>query len=74
MNEVKGTLMKNLSKFQIGTKTGHRSQEHVFVLKSIMSLYENYNIGLILSLYDISKFFDRENLIDVLGGSIQKSG
>ena len=32
-----------------------------------MSLSEHYNFGIIVSLFDISKFFDRENIHDVLG-------
>ena len=28
---------------------------------------QKYNQGMIVNLYDISKFFDRENLLDVLG-------
>ena len=66
MNQVKGKIMKNMSKFQLGTKVGHRPQEHIFVLKSIMSLHEYYNEGLLLNLYDICKFFDKEELTDVL--------
>ena len=40
MNEVKTTLMNNMSKFQLGAKAGHRPQEHILVLKSLMALYE----------------------------------
>ena len=31
-----------------------------------MSLYQHYKQGLLLNLYDISKFFDKEELTDVL--------
>ena len=63
MNE----LQLNMTKFQIGTKTGHRAQEHIFVLKSMIDLNNMLNRPTILSLFDIKKFFDSENLIDVLG-------
>ena len=67
MDQVKEDLMKNMSKFQLGTKKGHRSQEHIYVLISLMKYAEIYNEGLIVNLYDISKFFDKEVIPDVLG-------
>ena len=35
MSQIKDRILSNMSKFQIGTKTGHRVQEHLFTLKSI---------------------------------------
>ena len=35
----KDKMLSNLSKYQIGTKPGHRAQEHLFVLKSVMAIY-----------------------------------
>ena len=67
MNQVKEKLMKNMTKYQLGTKTGHRPQEHIFVIKSMIAMNQKYKKGMIINLYDISKFFDRENLPDVLG-------
>ena len=67
MNQVKDKLMESMTKFQLGTKKGHRPQEHIFVLKSVMALYEMYKEGLLINLFDISKFFDKEELHDVLG-------
>ena len=55
-----------MTKFQIGTKPGHRAQEHLFVLKRIIALYMQYDQAVILQLWDISKFFDRENLRDAM--------
>ena len=40
MDQVKEELMKNMSKFQLGTKTGHRAQEHIYVLISLMKYRE----------------------------------
>ena len=34
MSEAKGKMTANMTKYQIGTKPGHRAQEHLFVLKS----------------------------------------
>ena len=47
-------------------KPGHRSQENLYVLKSMMRLSEKYNELLILQMMDLEKFFDFENLVDVL--------
>ena len=33
-------IEKVMSKYQIGTKPGHRAQEHFFVLKSVIGMYE----------------------------------
>ena len=42
----------------------HRAQEHLFTLKSIIALYMSLGVAIIIQFYDISKFFDRENLQD----------
>ena len=67
MNEVKEDLMNSMTKYQLGTKSGHRAQEHIFVLKSVISLFAMNKEGIIANLYDISKFFDKELIPDVLG-------
>ena len=64
--EAKQKIIENMSKFQIGAVPGHRPQEHLFVMRSIVSLFEMINKPLILSLFDISKFFDKELLVDAL--------
>ena len=64
MSQAKETTMNSLSKFQIGTKTGHRAQEHLFTLKSIISLYLMLDLPMLVLLYDIAKFFYRESLRD----------
>ena len=57
-------IIQNMSRYQIGTVPGHRSEEHLFVMKMVISLYSSYNKPIILQLYDIKKFFDRELLVD----------
>ena len=57
-HEVKFKTNENISKFQIGAIAGHRAQEHIFTLKSVISLYKKKGKGLILCLYDLSKYFD----------------
>ena len=66
VSAMKSEINKNLSKFQIATKPGHRPQEHLFVLKSVIALYQFQGKALILQTYDFSKFFDRESLRDCM--------
>ena len=66
LNAAKNKLHENMSKYQIGAKPGHRAQEHLFTIKSAISLNTPYNKPLILSTYDVSKYFDRESLQDCL--------
>ena len=64
---IKPKIIKNISKFQIGAIPGHRSQEHLFCMRSIISLYnERMKKPVIVSLLDVSKFFDREHLKESL--------
>ena len=64
INKAKQKIVEGCSKYQIGAIPKHQSQEHLFTLKSVMIWYEMLKISLIMQLYDISKFFDRENLQD----------
>ena len=66
LNEIKATLLENMSIYQIGTKSGHRAQEHLFALKSIVSLHLSKDQPIIIQLYDVAKFFDCESLRDGL--------
>ena len=42
VSAAKDKMISNLTKFQIATKPGHRTQEHLFVIKSVMALYMSY--------------------------------
>ena len=53
-----------MSPYQIGTKTGHRAQEHLFVVKSVIGWFEQNKRAIALQLWDLSKYFDRESLRD----------
>ena len=64
MSKAKEIIIENMIKFQIGNKTGHRAQEHLFTLKSIISLFMMFDLPMLMKLYDISKFIDRESLRD----------
>ena len=61
----KAILMKS-SPYQIGGQPGHRAQEHIFSMKSILAKNIMQGGVIILQAYDISKFFDKETLPDVM--------
>ena len=66
MSYTKPIVYKNMSKFQIACKPGHRPSEHLFVVKSVMALYNSLNKGLIFSSFDLRKFYDSEKLTDCM--------
>ena len=45
---------------------GHRPQEYLFVIKSVIALFQMLGKGLLMEFFDITKYFDKENLRDVL--------
>ena len=65
VSKLKDRLTGNMSIYQTA-KPGHRSEENLFVVKSLMMLKEKYKEPLILQLMDLETFFDKECLIDVL--------
>ena len=63
---MKETILKKSSPYQIGGQPGHRAQEHIFSMKSILAKYIFQGELIILQAYDISKFFDKETVPDVM--------
>ena len=63
-SKMKEDLVNNMSKFQIGAKPGHRAQEHIFVLFSILELFRKENIPLIIQTWDVSRYFDSHTLLE----------
>ena len=61
---AKPILLQKMSKFQIA-KPGHRPQEHIYVIKSVLLLAEKYKNPILLQCMDYSKFFNKEMLVDV---------
>jgi len=53
-----------MSRFQIGGSAGHRPQEFIFVVRSVIQLYVIMNIVIIVMCWDIQKYFDKEILRD----------
>ena len=63
---MKGPLVSGSSIYQIGGQPGHRPEELVFVLKSIIALYRSREKMLLAQCYDVSKFFDKEMIEDAV--------
>ena len=63
---VKEKLIKNMTKFQLAGKPGHRPTEHLYVVLSVIGMAECKKESYILALYDLKKYYDRENLEDCM--------
>ena len=63
---MKEVILKKSSPYQIGGQPGHMPQEHIFSVKSILAKYCMQGMMVMLQAYDISKFFDKETLPDVM--------
>ena len=63
---MKEDIIKSGNKFQIGGIPGHRVEEHLIVVKSVIQLRMYQKSGVVLQLVDIEKFFDSEVLRTVM--------
>ena len=63
---VKPKIVEHMSPFQIGAVPGHRSQEHLFSLKSVIAMLEENKEAAAVQVFDLVKFFDSERLDDCL--------
>ena len=59
-----GGWLDGSSKYQVGGQPGHRPEELLFVLKSVMAKYKREKKIIVLQSYDVSKFFDKEMMED----------
>jgi hypothetical protein len=66
VNEMKYDIIESGNKFCIGGIPGHRPQEHLVTLKSIIGRHIELGNGIIVQLVDIEKFFDSEHLRGVM--------
>ena len=66
VQKTKDLIISSVSKFQIGGMPGHRPQEHLFCVKSVIALYTHLKLPLYIQLFDISKYFDKEILKDAM--------
>ena len=56
----KAPLLKNSTRFQVGGQTGHRPEELLFCLKSVLARYLAEGRVMIGQCHDVAKFFDKE--------------
>ena len=66
VNKMKPCILSASSIFQIGGQAGHRTQEHLFTVRSLAALKLSQGQGIMLQIYDIKRFFDKENMRDVM--------
>ena len=69
---AKAPLIENMSIFQIACKPNHRPSEHIYVIRSIIAYYIENKKGLIVTGYDLKKYYDSEQLLDCLYNSSLK--
>ena len=63
---LKTSLLEGSSIYQIGGQPRHRSEELVFVAKSIIARYKQLGKMLIINFYDLSQYFDKEMIEDAV--------
>ena len=63
---MKEQLVSNSSMYQIGGQPGHRPEELLFVLKSIIAKYRYQGKVIILNFFDVKKYFDKEMIEDAI--------
>ena len=61
---MKADIFEAGTKYQIGGCPGKRTVFHLFVIKSNIALKLLCGGGVILTLLDLIKFFDKQSLID----------
>ena len=63
---LKDKLVSGSSIYQIGGQPGHRSEELMFVVKSVVARQRSQGKIVILQGYDVSKYFDKEMIEDAV--------
>ena len=63
---LRSALLDRSSMFQIGGQPGHRTEELVFAMKSVISKYRMEGKPVVLQMFDISKYFDKETIEDAV--------
>ena len=59
-------LVSGSSRYQVGGQPGHRPEELLFVLKSLMARQLSQGKVIVLQSYDVQKFFDKELIEDAI--------
>ena len=71
---MKDKILEAGTKYQIGGCPGQHTQFHLYVLKSLIALRlqrGGRNAGSLLTVADIKKFFDKQNLVDAMDSMYQ---
>ena len=63
---MKGPLVGQSTMYQVGGQPGHRAEELMFVIKSIIGKYRKEGKPIIIQAWDISKYFDKEMMEDAI--------
>ena len=72
VREMKDPIFSAGTKYQIGGCPGQRTQFHLFVIKSLIALrLQPGGRGLVLTILDIIKFFDKQSLVDAMDALYQ---
>ena len=64
-------FLPNMTKFQIACKPGHRPSEHLYILRSVVALFQKERKCFLMAGYDLKKFFDFEEISDVMDSLYQ---
>ena len=67
VDKMKNKILEHSTIYQIGGQPGHSHREHVFSIISIILKEEKEGKGIIFTAADIIKFFDKEDIYDVMG-------
>ena len=57
-------LLEKSSAYQIGGQPGHRVEEHLFSMKSLIARSRAQGKAVVLQMFDLEKFFDKEMMQD----------
>jgi len=63
---LKGPLVDSSSIYQIGGQAGHRAEEMIFTMKSVIAKQRAEKKPVLLQLYDLEKYFDKEMMEDAV--------
>ena len=63
---LKRCLVDGSSIYQVGGQPGHRPEEMVFVLKSLVARQRQLGKMVVLQCFDVQKFFDKEQMEDAV--------
>ena len=66
INIQKKQILSASSPYQIGGQEGNRPQQHLFVIRSVIARQRKMGKMVMINLFDLTAFFDKESLRDVM--------